>query len=102
MYILLCSDGTYYTGSTNDIDVRIIQHQGGDGALYTKRRLPVTLLYYEEFPRVDQAFYREKQVQGWRRKKKEALMNGAEELLPKLAKCRNKSYYKIVFGISEI
>ena len=98
MYILLCSDGTYYTGSTNDIDERIIQHQAGDGALYTKRRLPVTLLYYEEFPRVDQAFYREKQVQGWRRKKKEALMKGAEDLLPELARCKNKSYYTVVFG----
>jgi len=45
----------------------------------------VKLIYYEKFPRIDQAFYREKQVQGWCRKKKEALINGCPELLPQLA-----------------
>ncbi|WP_428037169.1 GIY-YIG nuclease family protein [Chryseobacterium nepalense] len=85
MYILLCSDGSYYTGSTNDLDRRIIQHQIGEGASHTKKRLPVKLVYYEEYHRIDLAFYREKQVQGWNRKKKEALISGMPELLPKLA-----------------
>lgn len=85
MYILECSDGSYYTGSTNDLELRIIQHQNGEGANHTKKRLPVKLIYYEEFMRVDEAFYREKQVQGWNRKKKEALITGSPELLPKLA-----------------
>jgi putative endonuclease len=85
MYILECSDGTYYTGSTNNLELRLIQHQNGEGANYTKKRTPVKLLYYEEYYRIDYAFYREKQVQGWRREKKEALMNGKTELLPKLA-----------------
>ncbi|GAA4045496.1 hypothetical protein GCM10022388_08600 [Flavobacterium chungnamense] len=64
MYILLCSDGSYYTGSTNDLERRLAQHQNGEGANHTKKRLPVSLLYYEEYQRIDEAFYREKQVQG--------------------------------------
>ena len=86
MYILLCSDGSYYTGSTIDLERRLEQHQNGEGANHTKKRLPVTLVYYEEYPRIDIAFYREKQVQGWNRKKKETLIEGKIELLPELAK----------------
>ena len=85
-YILECYDGTYYTGSTKDIELRLVQHQEGLGSNYTRRRLPVRLLYYEEYDRIDEAFYREKQLQGWNRKKKEMLMKGNVELLPKLAK----------------
>ncbi len=84
-YILLCADGSYYTGSTKDIEKRLTQHQAGEGANHTKKHLPVKLVYYEEYSRIDEAFYREKQIQGWSRKKKEALINGTPELLPKLA-----------------
>ena len=73
MYILECSDGSYYTGSTNNLERRILEHSSGEGANYTKRRSPVKLVYWEEYPRIDYAFYWEKQVQGWTRKKKEAL-----------------------------
>lgn len=86
MYILLCADGSYYTGSTNDLERRIAQHEAGEGANHTRKHGPVKLVYYEWFPRVDQAFYREKQVQGWSRKKKEALINGQPGMLPELAK----------------
>ena len=86
MYILLCADGSYYTGSTTDLERRLEQHQNGEGANHTKKRLPVSLLYYEEYSRIDEAFYREKQVQGWSRKKKEALIGGKSDLLPLLAK----------------
>ncbi len=86
MYILLCADGSYYTGSTTDLERRLEQHQNGEGANHTKKRLPVSLLYYEEYSRIDEAFYREKQVQGWSRKKKEALIEGKSDLLPLLAK----------------
>lgn len=85
MYILLCSDGSYYTGSTNNLELRLAQHQRGEGANHTKKRLPIKLLYFEEYERIDLAFYREKQVQGWSRRKKEALINGTPELLPQLA-----------------
>ncbi len=91
MYILECSDGSYYTGSTVDLELRLAQHQAGEGANHTKKRLPVKLLYYEEYQRIDEAFYREKQVQGWSRKKKEALINNCPEDLPLLSK--NYSQY---------
>ncbi len=85
MYILLCSDGSYYTGSTKDLEIRLEQHQSGNGANHTKKRLPVKLVYYERYPRIDWAFEREKQVQGWSRKKKEALINDEHHKLPELA-----------------
>lgn len=85
MYILECSDGSYYTGSTKDLELRLAQHQAGEGANHTKKRLPVKLVYYEEYQRIDEAFYREKQVQGWSRKKKEALIKGEFDILPELA-----------------
>jgi len=85
MYILKCKDGSYYTGSTNNLDLRLLQHELGEGANHTRKRLPVELVYVEEYMHVDNAFRREKQVQGWSRRKKEALINGAEELLPLLA-----------------
>ena len=85
MYILECADGSYYTGSTKYLEKRLSQHQAGEGANHTKRHLPVKLVYYEEFQRIDHAFYREKQIQKWSRKKKEALINGNSELLPELS-----------------
>ncbi len=94
MYILKCSDGSYYTGSTIDLDLRLQQHQNGEGANYTKKRLPVELVYYEEYQRIDEAFNREKQVQGWSRKKKEALINGKLEELNLLAQCMNGTHFR--------
>ena len=85
MYILLCSDNSYYVGSTIDIDKRLNEHQTGRGANYTKTRLPVILLYYEMFQNIGDAFYREKQVKGWSRKKKEALINNQQNKLPNLS-----------------
>lgn len=70
VYILKCADGSYYTGSTNDIEARFYQHQQGEGANYTKKRRPVKLVFLEEFDRIDDAFFLEKQIQGWRREKK--------------------------------
>ena len=86
MYILLCADASYYTGSTVDLERRIAQHEAGEGANHTRKHGPVKLVYYEWFPRIDHAFYREKQVQGWSRKKKEALISGEFNKLPELAK----------------
>ncbi len=94
MYILECSDGSYYTGSTIDLEVRLVQHQEGKGANHTKKRLPVKLVYVEEYQRIDTAFYREKQIQGWRREKKEALVEGRLGELNELAECKNDSHFK--------
>jgi putative endonuclease len=69
-YILECNDGSYYTGSTYNLELRLQQHNEGIGSNYTARRLPIKLLYYEKFARVDYAFCREKQIQGWNRKKR--------------------------------
>ncbi len=86
MYILECADGSYYVGSTKYLKLRLKQHQNGEGANHTKKRLPVKMVYFEEFDRIDHAFYREKQVQGWSRKKKEALIKGEFSTLPDLSK----------------
>ena len=86
MYILLCSDETYYTGSTKVLEIRLAQHQIGEGAIYTKNRLPVKLVYYEEYDRIDLAFAREQQVKKWSHIKKAALISGSFNVLPHLAK----------------
>ncbi|WP_299252256.1 GIY-YIG nuclease family protein [uncultured Aquimarina sp.] len=85
MYILECSDGSYYTGSTKNLERRLKQHQNVEGANHTKKRLPVKLLYYEKYNRIDTAFCREKQVQGWSRAKKESLMREEVDTLPELS-----------------
>jgi putative endonuclease len=86
MYILQCADGSYYTGSANDLDFRLSQHHAGEGANFTRKRRPVKLVYYELFDRIDEAFNREKQVQGWSRKKKEALIHRNRDKLPELSR----------------
>ena len=88
MYILRCSNGQYYVGSTYNLDKRLEEHQSGEGALFTKKHLPVELVYYEQFQRIVEAFQREQQIKGWNRKKKEALINDHPELLPELSKHR--------------
>jgi predicted GIY-YIG superfamily endonuclease len=75
MYILECADGSYYVGSTKNLDQRVMQHQSGKGSRYTSGRLPVKLVYGEEYDQVADAYYREKQVQNWSRAKREALIN---------------------------
>ena len=85
MYILECFNGTYYTGSTIDLEKRVKEHQDGKGANHTKKHGVEKLVYYEMYPRIDLAFYREKQVQKWRREKKEALILGKHDHLPELA-----------------
>ncbi len=94
MYFLECNDGSYYTGSTINLDLRIKQHNSGEGANHTKKRLPVKLVYFEEYRRIEKAFYREKQVQGWSRKKKAALINGTLNDLHGLSECNNSTHHK--------
>ena len=94
MYILRCADESYYTGSTIDLERRIQQHQNGEGANFTRKHLPVKLVYVEEYNRIDEAFYREKQIQGWSRKKKEALINGDLNKLSDLSACKNRTHYR--------
>ena len=86
MYILLCAENSFYTGSTNNLIQRIEQHKKGEGAKFTKENSPVKLIYYESFDRIDKAFEREKQVHKWNREKKIALINRDIELLKELSK----------------
>jgi putative endonuclease len=94
IYILECADGTYYTGSTWNLEKRLSEHQQGLGANYTKKRLPVKVVYCEEFERVEDAFHREKQVQKWSHKKKRALIERNAQKLHELAECRNETHYR--------
>ena len=73
---------------------RVHEHQLAGGANYTKKKAPVTLVYYEEFVRIDDAFNREKQIQGWSHEKKRALIENNTEKLYLLAECQNKTNSK--------
>ncbi|WP_138433107.1 GIY-YIG nuclease family protein [Winogradskyella algicola] len=75
VYILKCSDGSYYTGMTNDLERRLIEHQTKASYGYTYKRLPVKLVWYLECSKPDEAIGIEKKIKGWSRKKKEALIN---------------------------
>ena len=86
VYLLRCADGSFYVGSTIDLERRVAQHSRGEGAEYTRRRLPARLVFAHEFERIDQAYAAEKQVQGWGRAKRIALIEGRFDLLPALAK----------------
>jgi len=84
-YMLRCADGHYYVGHTDDLDVRIAQHQASAIPGYTQKRRPVVLVWSERFPERDQAFAAERQIKGWSRAKKEALIRGDWEALRTLA-----------------
>ena len=81
VYILECSDNSFYTGVTHDIEKRLKEHQSGLINGYTSKRLPVKLVFSERFREIDQAIRFEKQIKGWSRKKKLALINGDIDLL---------------------
>jgi len=74
VYILQCADKSYYTGHTDNIEKRIGEHQTGNCDGYTNTRRPVKLVYTDEFPTREEALNHERQIKGWNRKKKEALM----------------------------
>ncbi|KQP57699.1 GIY-YIG nuclease family protein [Agreia sp. Leaf283] len=86
IYILECADGAYYVGSTWDLEKRVWEHNNGLGANFTRTHLPVRLVYSEHSDEVSLAFAREKQVQGWSRAKKKALIEGRWGDLPGLAR----------------
>ena|SRR5690554_5802254 len=97
VYILLCSDDSYYVGVTNDIQRRVEEHQEKkDPKAYTAHRLPVTLKYYRTFQYIYNAIEFEKRIKKWSRKKKEALIRGDFEQLHELAACKNDSSHKFL------
>jgi len=91
VYILECSDGSYYTGVTNDADGRLREHNKGiDQSSYTFIRRPVKMVFCERFNDPVQAIAFEKQLKGWSRKKKKAIIEGNWQLLPELSKGKDK------------
>lgn len=87
VYILQCADGSYYTGVTNDIERRFYEHQEGlIGGCYTHNKRPVELMHVEEFRDIVEAISREKQIKGWSRQKKKALIAGNYQKLVELSK----------------
>jgi putative endonuclease len=89
LYILRCADGSYYTGTARGgLERRIAEHNAGTFGGYTAQRRPVTLVYSEWFERITDAIAAERQVKGWSRAKKEALMRGDFARLSKLSKRR--------------
>jgi predicted GIY-YIG superfamily endonuclease len=90
-YLLRCADGSYYVGHTDDLDLRIAKHDDGTLGGYTSTRRPVTLVYAESFDTRDDAFWRERQIKGWSRAKKEALAREDWSELRRLAKSAHPS-----------
>jgi putative endonuclease len=91
VYIVECSDKSYYTGVTNNIERRLEEHNDGINPFcFTYSRRPVVIKYYEHYFDIKQAIAREKQLKGWSRAKKEALINGEIEKLIELSKSKGK------------
>ncbi len=91
LYILRCSDGRFYAGTTRGaVETRVSQHNLGQfRRAYTFTRRPVTLVFCEHFPVITDAIAVERRVKGWSRQKKQALIDGQWDLLPELSKRRN-------------
>lgn len=94
VYILKCSDGSYYTGCTTDLNKRFNEHSFTKFDSYTSIRLQVELVYSQKFSNINDAISAEKQIKGWGRKKKEALIKGDFDLLHHLAEYKNDTHYR--------
>ncbi|GGE54914.1 hypothetical protein GCM10007276_34840 [Agaricicola taiwanensis] len=89
VYLLRCADGSYYTGITRrSVEERVSEHNAGTFGGYTTRRRPVTLVFSDHFGRITDAIAFERQVKGWSRAKKEALIRREFDALPELARRR--------------
>ncbi|MBU1424714.1 MAG: GIY-YIG nuclease family protein [Gammaproteobacteria bacterium] len=90
VYMLRCSDGSYYTGHTDYLEARIGLHQSGECDGYTQSRLPVELIWSQECCTREEALAAEMQIKGWSRKKKEALMRGDWAEVSRLAHSKSE------------
>jgi putative endonuclease len=89
LYILRCADGSYYTGTARSaLERRVAEHNAGTYGGYTAQRLPVTIVFSQWFDRISDAIAAERQVKGWSRAKKEALIRDDFESLPRLSRRR--------------
>ena len=92
VYILECADGSDYVGHSDNLEDRLLQHQSGALGGYTKTRRPVRLAYAQEFATRDEAFAAERQIKGWSRQKKAALIRSDWPELQRLARGRQRSW----------
>jgi predicted GIY-YIG superfamily endonuclease len=100
VYLLCCSDGSYYCGHTDDLDNRMLQHQHSSVG-YTATRKPVTLVWKGEFERRDEGIAMERQIKGWSRAKKEAFIAGDWSKVSELARCRQSPFDRPVLSEAE-
>jgi putative endonuclease len=92
LYILRCADGSYYVGTTRKtLEERLAEHNAGLYGGYTTTRRPVAMVYAQPFETITDAVSAERQIKGWSRAKKEAMIRGEWDRLPELAKRRNRS-----------
>ena len=90
VYILKCSDGSFYTGHTDDLEKRLQEHRDKHYSCYTSERLPVELVYCEAFDSRNNALMAERKIKGWCRSKKEAFINNDFKRLHLLSKRSQK------------
>ena len=101
VYILLCADGTYYTGVTSNLEKRLAEHKSSKNiGSYVSKRLPIKLVYYEHFMDINQAIEWEKRIKKRSQKKKESLINDNWERLKEFSRCQNKSSHEN-FGLKK-
>ena len=92
VYILKCADGSYYTGHTDDLEKRIAKHQAGEiPGCYTHQRRPVTLVFSQSCVTREEALAAERQIKGWSRMKKEAMISGNWAEVSRLSKSRSRN-----------
>jgi len=75
VYIVRCKDSTLYTGWTNNLEKRVMEHNNGKGAKYTRGRVPVELVYFEAYDTKEEAMKREYMIKGKSKKEKESLID---------------------------
>lgn len=90
VYILHCADGSYYTGHTDNLERRIGQHQSGEIGGYTATHKPISLVFSQECPSREEALRAERQLKGWSRKKKEAMMRGDWTTINQLSRGKHR------------
>lgn len=87
-YLLRCSDGSFYAGHTDNLDLRVAAHKQGDASGYTAPRRPIALVWSESFDTRDEALAAERRIKGWSRGKKQSLVEGNWERIKVLARNR--------------
>ena len=90
VYMLRCADGSFYVGHTDKLEIRIAQHQGGEIKGYTSTRRPLSLVWSADVATRNEARERERQIKGWSRAKKEALIVGDWDEIHRLARTRSR------------